>query len=143
MVTTLNYAWESWEPTDVWGARVEYMPNSGILDELRGKQISYEDFENISQGIAARGKEAIVDVPSIGLVMDYFDWTTGIDFGHEHDGGGYDIGFSYGDEYPRICVLVKWADSYAEAAGLLEERSDEDTCIRIGLSVLNEFLATL
>lgn len=137
----LNDGMCSWESPAVWGARIEYVP--AVLDDLRGRQLSYEDFENIASRIEKQSKDAYVDVPSLDLVMDCFDWTTGIDFGHQYDGGGYVISFSYGDDMALIDILVEWNDDYAVEAGLSEERSNQDMCVRIGLSLLNEFLAAL
>lgn len=133
-------ATETWASAGVYGAKVEYLPNA--VGSLRGRQLSYEDFENIARGIAKDGKDACVEAPSVGLDMDYFDWTTGIDFGHEYEGGGYLIGFSDENENYVLDVAVEWLDGYTEEAGMLE-RADEDTCVRIGLSLLNEFLAAL
>lgn len=133
----LNHGMVRWEGCDEWGVAIEYNPE--ILDYLKGKRMTDEDIDAVVAEITRQSVDSNISGVLGDLWMDDYQWTTGIDFGHEYDGGGHDISFSWGNCYAQLSVLVEWYDSYAEAAGH-EERRDDETCFRIGLATLNKFL---
>lgn len=136
-----SYMPGTWTPEGSWGVRVEY--DYDIVDQLRGKHLSDEDLGDIYSYIESFEKSAEVEVPSLGLVMDCFDWTTGIDFGHSADGGGYLIYLSDYNGHAKICICVEWDDDFAAEAGLSEERNDQMTCVEIGLNALRDWVDSL
>lgn len=120
-----------------------------MVEVLVGRQVSSEDAENIVSVLVRDQKEAWCDVPSLGLVMNFYDWSTDCDFG-DHIGGGHTIGFgvdgecdSMGLDISRLFVNIEWDDTYIGEQGLSKERSDEVQCFRIGLEALNDFLESL
>lgn len=136
--------WMEWSPEGSWGVKVEY--DADAITNLDGLHLSDTDAYAIAAAIERDGREAYVEVPSMGMAMCQYEWSTGIDFGHDAEGGGYVISFSdedhcdrYGINVPTLCVLVEWNDDYAQEAGH-DERADEMTCVRIGLDALQEFL---
>lgn len=130
-----------------WGVAVYMAPET--LSRYAGNMISDEDVEMIVAEIRQNGKEVFeVPVPSVpGLMLTGYDWSTGLDFGHEYEGGGYILSFeddysdsSWHDFDTAMSVEIEWNDSYAVKAGKSDERSDEYECIRIGLRGINVVL---
>lgn len=124
------------------GVVIEYAPEE--IDVLRNKQLSDENVDAIIHAMTHMGKEALVQLPSLGLEFCY-DWTTGIDFGRPDEGGGYVYTFTHDSFYgPAVCkLIVEWHDAYIEDIGLAEERADEGTSFVAGVPFLNEFLGNL
>lgn len=136
----LNRGLVRWDGCDTWGVAIEYDPE--IISYLQGKTLTPESEDLIVREILRNSTEADASYVLEGLCMDDFQWTTGIDFGHEKLGGGYDISFGWGDFSTKLAVLVEYYDRIAEAEGH-DERKDLETCVRIGMEVLRDFLANL
>lgn len=133
-------------PTEeYWGLRLFADPN--YSDVLR--QIQLDDLDDIVNRINSINN----DVYYLGIDGEdelelWSDYTTGIDFEHEYDGGGYiiSIGYTTGVFTPAkiICECdIEWDDSHAIEAGYADERRDENNCLSIGLQIMQKYFDTL
>ena len=80
-------------------------------------------------------------VGSKGLVIDC-QWTTALQFGDGHHGGGYLFEVRYDDTYDEpapLEVLVEWDDEWANEHGLTN-RSDEAWCVNRAIDAIREAL---
>ena len=117
-------------PVDIWGTNL--FVNESKISKLRGEKI-----DNASMALLLADKSRYESLsPDYEIISS---WTTGIDFGHEYEGGGYTV--SIIDEvgtfdYDIIAEAdVEWYDSYAEEAGFTSRR-DEQFCLYLALQML-------